>query len=413
MHTISALLIFTVCLASCVTSSPICTNGFTLINNKCLKLFSTPVNHTTAEKSCGSFGATLVQAKNNIDNQAIATIAGSGSSTLIWLGLYCFESDPSQCFWDDETGSAHTYNNFSSGFPIVELGQCVYYSTQGVLTGKWLSENCESQRISYICELPTTIADSCKYNYNGYCYTFSTADAPFSTAQGICAQSCGNLASIHSSNEARYLTTFAPEGYYYIGAVWHHDSSLIWLDRSAWDYSDIDPIFPRVDYCLKMSAFNGYPTGMWYSNNCVDNNKYVCKRPAGVQCPAVPPTTVAPSSSYCNAGRLMNNAVITSPNYPENYFNNANCTYTLSTLGSYKIILVFYDFRLEAGRDFVTVYDGETTSSPVLAARLSGTIKGGFSYTSTGNNMLVTFTSDASIVGPGFTARFTSVIYRP
>lgn len=135
MQTISALLILTLYLANCVTSSPICTNGFTLINNKCLKLFNTPVNHRTAERSCSSFGATLVQVKDYRvsticpqfydfpksrlqDNQAIATIAGSGSSTLIWIGLSCFESDPSQCLWDDGSESAQRYNNFSSGLVL-------------------------------------------------------------------------------------------------------------------------------------------------------------------------------------------------------------------------------------------------------------------------------------------------------
>lgn len=44
--------------------TPVCTHGFTLINDKCWKLFNNPVNHTEAEKSCNSFGATLVTVKS-------------------------------------------------------------------------------------------------------------------------------------------------------------------------------------------------------------------------------------------------------------------------------------------------------------------------------------------------------------
>lgn len=67
MRTVAALLFLFTCLESFESSSatPVCTNGFTLINNKCLKLLNTPVNHKAAEISCSSFGATLVTVKND------------------------------------------------------------------------------------------------------------------------------------------------------------------------------------------------------------------------------------------------------------------------------------------------------------------------------------------------------------
>ncbi|CAB05461.1 C-type LECtin [Caenorhabditis elegans] len=416
MRTVAALLFLFTCLESFESSSatPVCTNGFTLINNKCLKLLNTPVNHKAAEISCSSFGATLVTVKNDHDNQAIATIVGS-STPLVWLGLYCFSSNSSQCLWDDESGSARSYNNFSSGFPLVALGQCVYYSTQGALTGKWLSAECESQRMAFVCELPTTFADNCLHNYNGYCYTFSSSPQTFIGAQSTCAQTCGNLASVHSPNENRYITTFAPQDYYYIGAIWKTDYSLRWMDGSAWDYNNIDPIYPnRYNYCLHMSTITTSGSGFWYGDDCSLSRKYVCKREAGVPCTTVPPpVTVRPSStnpSNCNAGLLMSPGVFTSPNYPQNYFNNENCTYQLSTLGSYRITLKFSNFRTESNYDFVSVYDGPTTSSPSLG-RYSGNI-GSFYVSSSENNMLVTFTSDAGVVFQGFTARFYSVVHR-
>ena len=48
------------------------------------------------------------------DNHAVSTIAGT-SVALLWMGLYCFGSDPSKCLWDDSTGSADMYNSFAAG----------------------------------------------------------------------------------------------------------------------------------------------------------------------------------------------------------------------------------------------------------------------------------------------------------
>lgn len=126
-----ALLLLIICFKACLNSPLICTNGFTLLNKKCLKLFDTKVNHTSAESSCNSFGATLVTVKNvNVhkfikpsanscvkfqDEQAIATVVAASSARLIWLGLYCFDSDPAKCLWDDNSGSAQSYDNFSIG----------------------------------------------------------------------------------------------------------------------------------------------------------------------------------------------------------------------------------------------------------------------------------------------------------
>lgn len=163
-----------------------------------------------------------------------------------------------------------------------------------------------------------------------------------------------------------------------------------------------------------MSTITTSGSGFWYGDDCSLSRKYVCKREAGVPCTTVPPpVTVRPSStnpSNCNAGLLMSPGVFTSPNYPQNYFNNENCTYQLSTLGSYRITLKFSNFRTESNYDFVSVYDGPTTSSPSLG-RYSGNI-GSFYVSSSENNMLVTFTSDAGVVFQGFTARFYSVVHR-
>ncbi|CCD62811.1 C-type LECtin [Caenorhabditis elegans] len=396
-----------------VTSSkvPVCTNEFTLINNKCLKLFTTPANHSAAEKTCRKYGATLVTVKNENDNHAISTFAGT-SASLLWIGLYCFGNDPSKCLWDDSTGSADVYDNFASGFPLVDIGKCVYYSVQGALTGKWLTENCDLSSKAFMCELPTTFSDSCIYNYNGYCYDYY-AEASFVVAQNTCEQFCGDLATIHTANENRYILTVAQHypssTIVRIGATWPASNVYQWVDGLPWEYKNIDLTGPRGGDCMVMSTRPPSPVaaGYWFGASCTDERNFICKRPAGLQCVGTPPSvTISPiqdNPSFCNSTNLLAPGVVTSPNFPRNYNNNAFCTYQLSTLGSYNILLRFAPFSLGTS-DYVIVYDGESASSPVIG-NYSGTLVP-FSLISSSNNLLVVFNGNTG--GQGFSARYTS-----
>lgn len=162
---------------------------------------------------------------------------------------------------------------------------------------------------------------------------------------------------------------------------------------------------------MSTTNFGSSPAGFWFSTNCNNPGYYICKRQAGVQCSAAPPATVTPSPanpSNCNAGRLMSDGIITSPNFPQNYFNNANCAYQISTLGSMRIALTFTFFNTQP-YDLVTIYDGETSSSPVLGKY--GGNQSSLTFTSSRNNMLVTFITDGKDTSNGFSARFSSIVY--
>ncbi|CCD66788.1 C-type LECtin [Caenorhabditis elegans] len=386
----------------------VCTNGFTLINNKCLRLFSTPLGHSASKSKCMEYGATLVTVKNAIENNSVSKIAASSSSSL-WIGLYCFDSDVTKCMWDDSTGSAEMYNSFASGFPHVDIGKCVYHFTQGFLGGKWLNGDCDTETRAFVCELTETLEDSCEYNYNGHCYSFHQP-ATFAQAQVICEQECGNLASIHSSNENRYLSSIISSlsnKNYYIGASWPSTSVLTWLDGSTSDYNNISPSSAHEGNCALLSSQE-----QWLSSPCTSSQPFVCKRSVGSQCFSTPPlvtiTPTPPNPSSCNSTLLMAPGKITSPNFPSNYGNNQFCSYHLSTLGSYRVALYFLTFTTEFFFDFVVVYDGDSASSPKMG-NYSGS-KNPFALTSTGNNMFVTFKSDHSNTFQGFDARFQSSV---
>ncbi|CAG5122176.1 unnamed protein product, partial [Candidula unifasciata] len=83
--------------------------------------------------------------------------------------------------------------------------------------------------------------------------------------------------------------------------------------------------------------------------------------------------------------------VISSPNYPDNYPDNAQCKLTITAKENEVI-----DLR---------VYDGATVNSPLLAVLcriMSQTELARTIIRSTGNRMLVVFESDDSGQRPGF-----------
>lgn len=89
-----------------------------------------------------------------------------------------------------------------------------------------------------------------------------------------------------------------------------------------------------------------------------------------------------------------------------NYVDNESCSILLTPVCAATISLSFTQFSLEQGYDFLTIYDGPTTASPVL---FNGT--GTFippAVNTTGGTALIVFTSDFSITNPGFTINYTS-----
>ncbi|XP_033626382.1 low-density lipoprotein receptor-related protein 12-like [Asterias rubens] len=102
----------------------------------------------------------------------------------------------------------------------------------------------------------------------------------------------------------------------------------------------------------------------------------------------------------------------TSPNFPNNYDSNLDCSWTLSVKSGAIIQLRFHTFNLEQGydTDYVNVYDGDTEGPQFLIGNY-------YSYDKavnvppkvidgTGNTMLVIFHTDASSNNKGFNVTY-------
>lgn len=102
--------------------------------------------------------------------------------------------------------------------------------------------------------------------------------------------------------------------------------------------------------------------------------------------------------------------VISSPGYPQEYSNNADCSWVIHVSNISVVTLVFLDFQLENNEgcnfDFVALFDGPTVTHRHLG-KYCGTDKPPNTVTSS-NQLLVMFKSDFNIGGRGFKAYYYS-----
>ncbi|KAJ8724338.1 hypothetical protein PYW08_015812 [Mythimna loreyi] len=100
-----------------------------------------------------------------------------------------------------------------------------------------------------------------------------------------------------------------------------------------------------------------------------------------------------------------------SPRYPSSYPSNVRCTYHFSARHNERIKLVFEESFLQKGdesclnrADIIKVFDGRTSTAPVLAMLCNEVV--GYEILSTGPDLMVQFTANSNIPGQGFKARY-------
>ncbi|XP_053567000.1 embryonic protein UVS.2-like [Bombina bombina] len=111
---------------------------------------------------------------------------------------------------------------------------------------------------------------------------------------------------------------------------------------------------------------------------------------------------------YC--GAIINSApgVITSPGYPNLYPPSVDCFWIITAPPQKTVLIYFNVFNLETYTycryDYVRIYDGKTTSSPLIGTFCS---KRSFNIASSGTSMLIKFHSDNTNQYTGFQASYT------
>ena len=101
---------------------------------------------------------------------------------------------------------------------------------------------------------------------------------------------------------------------------------------------------------------------------------------------------------------------LTSPNHPNYYNHDTDCSWIIRAARGHKITFKVLDFQLENHRsckkDYLAIYDGPNMYSPLIGRHCGN--KKPFPFTSTSNNLYIRFKTDSNNEYKGFRAVFNS-----
>eukprot|EP00004_Rigifila_ramosa_P001262 TRINITY_DN11181_c0_g1_i1.p1 TRINITY_DN11181_c0_g1~~TRINITY_DN11181_c0_g1_i1.p1 ORF type:complete len:462 (-),score=75.87 TRINITY_DN11181_c0_g1_i1:25-1332(-) len=119
---------------------------------------------------------------------------------------------------------------------------------------------------------------------------------------------------------------------------------------------------------------------------------------------------VYPSEMTCGQAPVTDMFPVTVKVLGADYQNNQACQWLVRSANTAaRLSLVFNTFDTEASADFVRIYDGETTSAPLLGEFSGSTLPAAIA--SGKNALLISWTSNAAGVSPGWSATVNRVMY--
>ncbi|KAH0502555.1 CUB and sushi domain-containing protein 3 [Microtus ochrogaster] len=109
-----------------------------------------------------------------------------------------------------------------------------------------------------------------------------------------------------------------------------------------------------------------------------------------------PPVCIAP----CGGNLTGSSGFILSPNFPHPYPHSRDCDWTISVNADYVISLAFISFSIEPNYDFLYIYDGPDSNSPLIGSFQDSKLPERIESSS--NTMHLAFRSDGSVSYTGF-----------
>uniref|UniRef100_A0A7N5JRY2 CUB and sushi domain-containing protein 3 n=1 Tax=Ailuropoda melanoleuca TaxID=9646 RepID=A0A7N5JRY2_AILME len=109
-----------------------------------------------------------------------------------------------------------------------------------------------------------------------------------------------------------------------------------------------------------------------------------------------PPVCIAP----CGGNLTGSSGFILSPNFPHPYPHSRDCDWTITVNTDYVISLAFISFSIEPNYDFLYIYDGPDSNSPLIGSFQDSKLPERIESSS--NTMHLAFRSDGSVSYTGF-----------
>ncbi|XP_046712329.1 deleted in malignant brain tumors 1 protein-like isoform X2 [Silurus meridionalis] len=243
------------------------------------------------------------------------------------------------------------------------------------------------------CQSSCLYYGNCCHDYYNYC--FSTTEQPATTTVKTltedyisCRDRCGYDGGICSCTSSCQYSGHCCHDYYYYCAPTTDSATT----TDAFSTTAVAAYSCMNNCGYNFGACSCQSSCLYYGNCCHDYYNY-CSN-----------TTATPTpGSACGGILTQQQGQFFSPNYPNNYPNNARCTWTLMAGELQVVSLTFTFVNLELCCDSIHVYDGPNNSSTILG---SATVNG-VSFNSSSRYMMVVFSTDSSVTARGFQAEWT------
>ncbi|XP_026811687.1 uncharacterized protein LOC113552887 isoform X1 [Rhopalosiphum maidis] len=255
--------------------------------------------------------------------------------------------------------------------------------------------------------------DARQQMFNGSCYLFASyPEVSWHTAKSICNGIKAELTSVHNAEEEQFVESFIREStesrsaIYWLGGTWN-DKSWYWVDNStetfsAWLATDTTNAMSYKDMCLAISWLSSPPVNLprglyWTANDCNTVGGYICKK------------NQTKLSDQYNLNTTMSGVkgIITSLNYPANYYHNLD--YWIHVIGPYqsRIVFQFDSINIEPQSDclydFVAVVEPkERENRTMTVCGYRGSHLEDYIFVTDSNEAFVHFHSDYSVSSSGF-----------
>ncbi|RMC15003.1 hypothetical protein DUI87_07182 [Hirundo rustica rustica] len=116
-----------------------------------------------------------------------------------------------------------------------------------------------------------------------------------------------------------------------------------------------------------------------------------------------PPVCIAP----CGGNLTGSSGFILSPNFPHPYPHSRDCDWTINVNSDYVISLAFISFSIEPNYDFLYIYDGPDSNSPLIGSFQDSKLPERIESSS--NTMHLAFRSDGSVSFTGFHLEYKAI----